>query len=127
MKEECIMNINIVNSSHFLDKMKDPDRNPLSDIREKQRRDFNPYRSVERLMNLGSDRSYILDSMVHSDDEEYSTYLKIITNLLKKGVVGYEYLEVNNRPYKSFITTSIGNHKLSGAKPYRRENHTIYA
>ena len=52
--------------------------------------------------------------------DEDITLLKILSKLLKKGIVGYEYLEINKAPYKSFITTSIGDTRLKNAKPYRK-------
>ena len=50
--------------------------------------------------------------------DELNTITKLIAALLKKGIVGYEYLNVNNKPYKSFITTQIGSQKLYGKKLY---------
>ncbi len=50
--------------------------------------------------------------------DEMNTITKLIAALLKKGIVGYKYLNVNNKLYKSFITTQIGSQKLYGKKLY---------
>lgn len=54
------------------------------------------------------------------NDDEFKTMSRIIASLLKTGIVGYEYLDVRNKPYKSFITTRIGDHRLHGARLYKR-------
>jgi len=77
-------------------------------------------RAAERLFNLGAEDRIDFTSITDPDNiRDLDTYLSVISRLLKKGIVGYEFLKVNTRPYKSFITTRIGDQRLYGAKQYR--------
>ncbi|MFC1731242.1 hypothetical protein ACFL6I_12985 [candidate division KSB1 bacterium] len=82
---------------------------------------------ADRLFNLGAKNRFIIQNRYTIDNNrELKTSLKIISSLLKKGVVGYEYLEVNGRPYKSFVTTGIGDQRIAGARLYRGTAFTSF-
>ena len=69
---------------------------------------------VDNFMNLGSkDRMDISDL---SEDEK-AEFLKIISNLMKEGIVGYEEIEVNGQVEKHYLTNQIGDKRIYGAKP----------
>ncbi len=90
--------------------------------------DKNPeskFSAVDRIFNLGSENRFSLLQSIGDKDELEST-LQTISKMIKKGIVGYEYLDINNKPYKSFITTSIGDQRLAGAKPYREKMISAY-
>ena len=42
-----------------------------------------------------------------SKSKNTQTILNSINKLIKHGIVGYEYLDVKNQPYKSFISTRL--------------------
>ena len=91
---------------------------------------YRKIRTADKIFDLGfSNRfDYIVPllSAGKKGRQKINPLLNIISSLLKKGIVGYEYLDVNNRPYKSFITTRIGDLRLSGAKPYRKKKYHAY-
>ena len=64
---------------------------------------------VDNFLNLSSTKSFDFSSF---NKEEMKSFLKIMSKLMKKGVVGYDYYEVNGKIEKHFITTSIGNKRL---------------
>ena len=72
---------------------------------------------VDRFLNLGSADRLDPGKLNSPEGKEY---LKILSGLLKKGVVGYEVLKVNGQPEKHFIETEIGDSRLKGAKVYKR-------
>ena len=80
-----------------------------------------PKYSINDFLDLSSRNSleFIFD-LSRKKNDKFETMSRIIASLLKKGIVGYEYLDVRNKPYKSFITTRIGDHRLQGARLYKR-------
>ncbi|KAF0151857.1 MAG: hypothetical protein FD143_1571 [Ignavibacteria bacterium] len=77
------------------------------------------YDKIDKFMNLGErDRLDISDL----NDEEKKEFLKILSALIKRGVVGYEVLEVNGKPEKQFVENQIGSDRLKGAKLYSRKD-----
>jgi predicted ArsR family transcriptional regulator len=47
----------------------------------------------------------------------------MLSSLIKKGVVGYEVLEVNGRPEKHYVVNQIGDERISGAKLYKKKGY----
>jgi hypothetical protein len=74
------------------------------------------FSQVDRVFNLGSPGRVDTRKMSPADRKEF---LKIVANLLHKGVVGYEVLEVNGRPEKHFIENEIGDNRIKGARLYK--------
>jgi hypothetical protein len=63
--------------------------------------------ALDAALNLsdGVSLMQVLDEMVPEEAEEA---LKTLAQLLQKGIVGYEYREVNGEPQKVFIDVAIG-------------------
>ena len=78
-----------------------------------------PMSLVDRVMNLGEGgASSLLGSFADYSREEMEEALKILVELLRRGVVGYEYREINGEPHKVFIDVAIGS-DYSRAKLWR--------
>jgi hypothetical protein len=70
---------------------------------------------VDRFLNLGSSDRIPIGKITPEEVEKFG---KMLSKLLKKGIVGYEVLDVNGRPEKHFIDVMIGDHRLYGKKQY---------
>ncbi len=66
-------------------------------------------------MNAGSSKDILLTDLTPDEKDQF---LKILSGLLKEGIVGYEILEVNGKPEKHFLVNQIGDSRLYGAKRY---------
>ena len=73
------------------------------------------FSQVDKVFNLGNTDSVDVGNMSPADKKEF---IKIVANLLHKGVVGYEVLNVNGQPEKHFIENEIGDERIKGAKLY---------
>jgi hypothetical protein len=67
----------------------------------------------------GSSRNLDLSDLSPAEKEQF---LKILSGLLKRGIVGYEELEVQGKTEKHFLVNTLGNQRLAGAKPALRKN-----
>jgi len=75
------------------------------------------FAKLESFLNLNKkDRLDISDLSKEERDE----FLKMLSMLLERGIVGYEILEVDGKPEKHFIVTQIGDERLRDAKPYNK-------
>jgi len=75
------------------------------------------FKKLDDFLNLGkSGRMDISDLNPKEKDE----FLKMLAALIKKGVVGYEILEVNGKPEKHYIDLEIGDQRIKGAKLYKK-------
>lgn len=75
---------------------------------------------IDNFLNLGkSDRLDTGDL----NDAEKEEFLKILGNLLQKGIVGYEILNVNGKPEKHYIVNEIGDQRLYGKKLYNKPGY----
>lgn len=75
---------------------------------------------IDKFLNLGRpDRLEINDL----NKEEQQEFLKVLADLLKRGIVGYEILEVNGQPEKHYVVNQIGDERLSCAKLYKRDGY----
>ncbi len=72
---------------------------------------------IDRFLNLGRPDRLKTDDL---NDSEKKEFLKILADLIRKGIVGYEILEVNGKPEKHFIVNEIGDQRLYGAKLYKK-------
>lgn len=74
------------------------------------------FSNVEKFLNLGSSDRLNFDKMNKGEKEEF---IKMVAELAKKGIMGYEELEVNKQKEKHFIETEIGDQRIKGAKLYK--------
>ena len=78
------------------------------------------FSKLDNFMNLGKrDRFNVSDL----NDEEKKEFLKMLSELLKRGIVGYEVLEVNGKPEKHYIVNQIGDQRIYGAKLYKKKGN----
>ena len=76
------------------------------------------YDRIDKFLNLGRpDRLDVTDL----NDAEKEEFLRMLVNLLKHGIIGYEILEVNGQPEKHFIVNQIGDERIYGAKLYKKD------
>ena len=68
---------------------------------------------VDNFFDVGSTKN-----MDFSDfsKKEMESFLKVLSSLMKEGIIGYEYYEVDGKVEKYFLTTSIGNRRLYNAE-----------
>ena len=78
------------------------------------------FSKVEKFLSLGRPDRLDIDDL---NEEEKKEFLKMLSALLKKGIVGYEILEVNGKPEKHYIVNQIGDERLNGAKVYKRKGY----
>ena len=75
---------------------------------------------LDKFLNLGRSNRLDIDDLNDSEKEEF---LKMLAALLKRGIVGYEILEVNGKPEKHYIVNQIGNERIYGAKLYKKQGY----
>jgi hypothetical protein len=78
------------------------------------------FAKIDKFLNLGRPDRLEIDDL---NEEEQKEFLKVLADLLKRGIVGYEVLEVNGRPEKHYIVNQIGNERLYGTKLYKRDGY----
>ncbi|MDP6776997.1 MAG: hypothetical protein QGI83_09550 [Candidatus Latescibacteria bacterium] len=64
--------------------------------------------SLDRVLNLGGGAAQLPGLVGEMDPEQLEAFLQALAELLKHGVVGYEYRWVNGEPQKVFIDVAIG-------------------
>ena len=62
---------------------------------------------LDAALNLGGNRS-LLAELDHLSGEQAEAALQALARLIQRGVVGYEYREINGEPQKVFIDVAIG-------------------
>ncbi len=78
------------------------------------------FKKIDDFLNLGKPDRLNTDDL---NPEEEKEFLKMLSSLLKQGVVGYEVLEVNGKPEKHFIVNQIGDQRIKGAKLYTKNDY----
>jgi hypothetical protein len=78
------------------------------------------YDRIDKFLNLGKPDRLDVSDLNTAEKEEF---LKMLTNLLRKGIVGFEVLEVNGKPEKRYIVNQIGDERLRGAKLYMKKGY----
>lgn len=78
------------------------------------------FKKIDDFLNLGKPDRLDTSDLNPAEKEEF---LKILAALLKKGIVGYEILEVNGKPEKHYIVNQIGDERIKGAKLYKKDNY----
>lgn len=77
------------------------------------------FNRVDNFLDFGTTKNFDFSSF---NKEEMDSFLKVMSTLMSKGIVGYEYYEVNGKTEKHFMTTSLGNRRLYGAEWKKRED-----
>ncbi len=77
------------------------------------------YDKVDKFLNLGGKDRLEISGL---NNEEKTEFIKMVSALINKGIVGYEVLEVNGKPEKHFLENQIGNERLKGAKTYNKKD-----
>jgi len=72
------------------------------------------FQKVDDFLNLGKKERMDISELNETEKEEY---LRMVSKLADKGVVGYETFEINGQKEKHFLANQIGNKRLYGAKP----------
>ncbi len=78
------------------------------------------FNKLDQFLNLGTSRDLKTDDLT---PEELAQFLKMLSFLLKKGVVGYHVYDVNGKPEKYYALTEIGDRRLRGKKLYDEKKH----
>jgi hypothetical protein len=73
---------------------------------------------LDGVLNLGKSDRLNVGEMNGAEREEF---LKMLSTILKKGIVGYEVLEINGQPEKHDVTNQIGDERVKGAKLYKKK------
>lgn len=76
---------------------------------------------LDKFLNLGRSNRLDIDDL---NDKEKEEFLKMLSELIKRGVIGYEILEVNGKPEKHYIVNQIGNQRIYGAKLYKKKGYS---
>jgi hypothetical protein len=78
------------------------------------------FNRVDSFLDFGSTKNLDFSNF---SKEEMDSFLKVMSRLLKEGIVGYEYYEVNGKLEKHFMIPSLGNRRLYGAEWTPREDN----
>ncbi len=76
------------------------------------------YDKIDNFLNLNGKNRLDLSDL---NDAEREEFFKMLNALIKKGIVGYEYLEVNGKKEKHFLTNEIGDERIYGARKWREK------
>ncbi len=91
----------------------------LSQLTENTQRYF--FDSLDDFLNLSSrDLTGLLAKRDGLSKKEYEDFLRVLSNLLKRGVVGTEEVRFRDQKRKTFVTTRLGDSRLRRAEPHRR-------
>lgn len=84
------------------------------------------FESLDGFLNMSSrDLSAVLPGQNGLSKDEYNDFLKVLSNLLKRGVVGTEELRVRDQKQTTFVTTRLGDPVLRHARPYREQRFPL--
>ncbi|MDA0746002.1 MAG: hypothetical protein O2954_05745 [bacterium] len=64
--------------------------------------------ALDRALDLSGGAKDLLQNLQTMSREDQDAFLKSLTDLLRHGVVGYEYRRINGEPQKVFIDVAIG-------------------
>ena len=74
--------------------------------------------AVDAFFDLSAGRRGLFGTIDGLHGEELDSFLKMTANLLQAGIVGIETLDIDGRPYQSFISTRAAAPELRGIPPY---------
>jgi len=77
------------------------------------------YDKLDKFLNLGAKDRLDISEL---NSEEKKEFFKMLSQLIKKGVVGYEVLDIKGKGEKHYIETRIGNERLKNAKLYNKKD-----
>lgn len=82
---------------------------------EKDKIPFSPkvFRKIDRFFDLGSTSTLDLGDL---SKEESRQFWKVVSKLLQKGLVGYNYYEIDGKIEKHYVISDLGNQRLAGSK-----------
>lgn len=72
--------------------------------------------AVNKILDLGNSNRFSEADLDKLNPKEKEEFLKMLAILLKKGIVGYEVLEIKGKPVKYYIVNEIGDRRTYGAK-----------
>lgn len=72
------------------------------------------FQKLDDFLNLGKRDRMDLSGLNKAEKEEF---LKMLTTLIRHGIVGYQEYEINGKREKHYIVNTIGDERLYGAKP----------
>ena len=78
------------------------------------------FSKLNDFMNLGKPGRLDLSGLNKEEKEEF---LKMLSVLLKKGIVGYEIKEVNGKPEKHYMVNQIGDKRIYDAEEYNQKKY----
>ncbi len=111
--------INISNSSKAqpvrIDEAKAVFLNTARDTAEKEKIPFSMkvFKKIDKFYDLGSTSSLDLNDMTK---EESTAFWQVLAKLLKNGVVGYHYYEIDGKIEKHYDVNELANRRLADAK-----------
>lgn len=82
------------------------------------------FRAVDDLFDLSAESRNLNLRISNLNEPEIAEYLSLTASLLQAGVVGYEDLDVDGRPTRSFVPFEIADGYTRGARPYRGPDPT---
>jgi hypothetical protein len=78
------------------------------------------YDKIDKFLNLGRPDRLDIDDL---NEEEKKEFYKMLADLINNGIIGYEILEVKGKPEKHFLDTQIGDHRIYGARLYKKNGY----
>ena len=79
------------------------------------------FSNIDKIFDVSNPDRLNLSDMNESEKKDF---LKNLSNLLKKGFMGYETLKVKGKLEKHFLETEIGDERLKGAKVYIKDKNS---
>ncbi len=101
-------------------KIKPPDKNLSAKDSIEISNTSKVYNRIDKFLNLGRPDRLDVSDLNNAEREEF---LKMLSDLIRKGIVGFEVLEVNGKPEKHYIVNQIGDERLKGAKLYIKKGY----
>ena len=74
--------------------------------------------AIDLVLDLSSEGRGLLEAYSSLGADDQQTFLGMLAELLKQGVIGQETLELGGQPYTTFATTRLGDPKLMHAPAY---------
>jgi hypothetical protein len=78
------------------------------------------YDKIDNFLNMNAPNRLVLSDLSDAEKEEF---YKMLNALIQKGIVGYEYLDVNGKKEKHYIVNEIGDERIYGARPWEDRNY----
>ena len=78
------------------------------------------FNKLDNFLNLGKSGRLDVGDL---NDEEKNEFYKMLSDLIKANIVGYEVLEINGKPEKHYVVNQIGDKRTYGAKLYTKKSY----